>query len=133
VDGAHAGDDTPLAGVEVPAAVAHALTEELAMLDPQTRCGGQQPRLFGAGRQAPAQAAELQRERDEPLLGAVVKVTLEASPLAVPGLDDPRAAAGATPRVDPDVLDRVGGLEQHATSLPSRAAPYIRAPPSLAP
>ena len=37
VDGAHAGDDTLLAGVEVPAAVAHALTEELAMLDPQTR------------------------------------------------------------------------------------------------
>ena len=40
-----------------------------------------------------AQPAEVERERDEPLLGAVVEVALEALALLLAGLDDPRAGA----------------------------------------
>ncbi len=41
-------------------------------------------------RQRQLQATELDAERDEPLLGAVVEVALEPAPLLVAGLDDPR-------------------------------------------
>ena len=37
---------------------------------------------------------EDQRKRDEPLLGAVVEVALDASPRGVCGLDDPRSRGG---------------------------------------
>ena len=67
--------------------------------------GGHEPLLLGPGREPSAERAELQRERHEPLLGAVVEVALEPAALAVPRLDDPRAAPRAARRLRGDVLD----------------------------
>ena len=65
----------------------------------------------------PALAGELQLEhqRDEPLLGAVVEVAAEAPPLGVAGLDDPRARGaqrlepGAQLGLEAGVLERERG------------------------
>ena len=54
----------------------------------------EQPRLVGVGREVHGEEAELDREGDELLLGAVVQVALEPPALGVAGADD----AGAGPR-----------------------------------
>ena len=52
---------------------------------------GEQARLVGVGREVHGEEPELDRERDEPLLGAVVQVALEPPALGVAGADDARA------------------------------------------
>ena len=47
----------------------------------------------GIALEAPLDHAQLERERHEPLLGAVVQVALQSPPLGVPGLHDARARA----------------------------------------
>ena len=72
------------------------------------------PSRRGRGRAAP-EPAELERERDQPLLGAVVEVALQPLPLLLSRLDHPpaRAAqlleAGLQLDVQPAVLERDGG------------------------
>ena len=62
-----------------------------------------------------ARQPQVQRERDEPLLGAVVEVALEPAPLVVAGLDDARARGaqllepGAQLGLQPLVLERERG------------------------
>ena len=50
-------------------------------------------RRLGVVRQVPLEHAQLERERDEPLLGAVVEVALEPLALLLAGLDHARARA----------------------------------------
>ena len=50
-------------------------------------------RLLGVVLDARLREAEHERERDEPLLGAVMEVALEAAPLDVAGLDQAGARA----------------------------------------
>ena len=63
--------------------------------------------------------AELERQRDEPLLGAVVQVALEPLALLLAGLDDARARApqllepGAQLGLQPGVLERDPGGRAH--------------------
>jgi hypothetical protein len=47
----------------------------------------------GIGLEAPLDHAQLERERHEPLLGAVVEIALQAPALGVAGLDDAGARA----------------------------------------
>ena len=49
------------------------------------------PRALGVGRELGLREPQRERERDEPLLGAVVEVALEAPALGVLRLDEPRA------------------------------------------
>jgi hypothetical protein len=50
----------------------------------------QEPRGLGAGLEPGAERAELERQRDEPLLSAVVEVALQPPPLAVAHLEQDR-------------------------------------------
>ena len=59
-----------------------------------------------------------QRERDEPLLGAVVKIALDASPRGVRGLDDPRARGG-------QLLTRIHVRERRGDQLGEAADPHL--------
>ena len=55
-----------------------------------TRLVEQLARLGGVVVDPRARHAQLERELDQPLLGAVMEVALEPSPCLVGGLDDPR-------------------------------------------
>ena len=55
-------------------------------------------RASGSSPSSPLEQPQLQRQGDEPLLGAVVQVALEPLALLLPGLDDPGAGAAAAPR-----------------------------------
>ena len=74
---------------------------------------------LGVAAEVAAEHAELERERDEPLLRAVVEIALQAAALVVPRLDDPlaRAAQLLEPRpqlhVQARVLERDAGRGAH--------------------
>ena len=101
---------------------------------------GQQPLRLGVGRELRRDEPQPERQRDEPLLGAVVQVALEPAALGVAGLDDPRARAlqlvqaGAQLGLQARVLERDRGrggdrVEQLGlvARAPGRAAARRRA------
>ena len=69
------------------------------------------------------QQAELERERDEPLLCAVVQVALESLPLLLAGLDDPRARAPELFEAGPQLgVQRAFSSAIPAAAVTARAA-----------
>ena len=64
---------------------------------------------------------ERERERDEPLLRAVVEVSLEPAALVVAGFDDPRAR-GAQLRLLRLALGHVGAADDELVGRPRQAA-----------
>ena len=70
--------------------LAQLLQRELQLL---RRPGEQLLRRVGIGAELGLRQAQRERERDEPLLGAVVQVPLEPAALGVGGLDEARARA----------------------------------------
>ncbi len=63
-------------------------------------------------RQRALHAADLQAERDEPLLGAVVEVALEPPALLVAGLDDPHARGLHLLQLQPDLDAQARDLDR---------------------
>ena len=78
-------------------------------------------RRRGVGVELLAREPQVERQRDQPLLGAVVEVALEAAALVVGGLDDPRPrrAQLLDPGAQLDVQALV--LEREAAAAPTAA------------
>ena len=95
----------------------------------------------GIGLEAPLDHAQLQRERHEPLLGAVVEIALQPPALGVAGLHDARARASELVvgvGVGQGLRDELGEVRQAPlrAARPGRSDSVVEAtstPHSLAP